>query len=102
VSEKNKYPVLYGLSDQEERELHSVEDVARFICDNGTVSDVVVTKPDGTQLLDTFGIYINRISDMEYREDLLKVLIPMQSELDGIHDMPDLETEALQPIEPQM
>lgn len=39
-------------------------------------------KKDGTPFLDTFGIYINKITDMEYREELLKVLIPMQHEVE--------------------
>ena len=38
---------------------------------------------EGKELLDTFGIYINKISDMEYREELLKVLIPMQHEVEN-------------------
>ena len=38
---------------------------------------------EGKELLDTFGIYINKISDMEYREELLKVLVPMQREIEN-------------------
>ena len=38
---------------------------------------------EGKELLDTFGIYINKISDMEYREELLKVLVPMQNEVEN-------------------
>ena len=38
---------------------------------------------EGKELLDTFGIYINKISDMEYRKELLKVLIPMQHEVEN-------------------
>ena len=38
---------------------------------------------EGKELLDTFGIYINKISDMEYREELLKVLVPMQHEVEN-------------------
>ena len=38
---------------------------------------------EGKELLDTFGIYINKISDMKYREELLKVLIPMQHEVEN-------------------
>ncbi len=38
---------------------------------------------EGKELLDTFGIYINKISDMEYRDELLKVLVPMQHEVEN-------------------
>ncbi len=38
---------------------------------------------EGKELLDTFRIYINKISDMEYREELLKVLVPMQQEAEN-------------------
>ena len=61
----------------------SIQEVANFICTHGQYSDLAVTQKDGTPLLDTFGIYINKIADMEYREELLKVLIPMQMEIDG-------------------
>ena len=67
-----KYKKLYGLSDRETKELYSVEEVAKFIIEEGLYSDV---------LLDTFGIFINKISDMKYREQLLKVLVPMQKEV---------------------
>lgn len=48
----------------------------------GQVGDLTIKTPDGFQLLDTFGIYINIIADMEYREELLKILIPMQHEVE--------------------
>ena len=44
------------------------------------------SKIDNTPFLNTFGIYIDRIADMDYREELLKVLIPMQKKLDGTPD----------------
>ena len=60
------------------KRLHSIQEVADFICTHGQYGDLTITQEDGTPFLDTFGIYINRISDMEYREELLKVLVPMQ------------------------
>ena len=76
-----KYKKLYGFSERETKELYSVKDVANFIIEEGLHSDVKVLTEDGEPLLDTFGIFINKISDMEYREKLLKVLIPMQQKL---------------------
>ena len=83
----SKHPRLIGMSDHDERELNSIEEVAKYICERGTSSDVTITYEDGTPFLNTFGIYIDRISDMDYRSELLKVLIPMQKELDGTEDI---------------
>ncbi len=60
-----------------------IQAVAEFICKHGQYGDVRITTMEGKELLDTFGIYINKISDMEYREELLKVLIPMQHEVEN-------------------
>lgn len=84
-----KHPRLIGMSDHDERELNSIEEVAKYICERGTSSDVTITYEDGTPFLNTFGIYIDRISDMDYRSELLKVLIPMQKALDGTEDFGD-------------
>ena len=78
-----KYKKLYGLSDRKTKELYSVEEVAKFIVEEGLYSDIKILTEDGESLLDTFGIFINKISDMEYREQLLKVLIPMQTIMEG-------------------
>lgn len=83
MSAEEKYPLLIGHSLAGRIRLHSIQEVANFICTHGQYSDLAVTQKDGTPLLDTFGIYINKIADMEYREELLKVLIPMQMEIDG-------------------
>jgi len=77
------YNKLTGKSDNTQKELNSIEEVAQFICKEGLTSDVHIVKEDGNLLLDTFGTFINRITDMEYREELLKVLVPMQKKLDG-------------------
>jgi hypothetical protein len=76
-----KYTKLYGFSDRETKELNSIEEVANFIMKEGLYSDVKILTEEGEHLLDTFGIFINKISDMEYREQLLKVLIPMQTKI---------------------
>ena len=76
-----KYTKLYGFSDRETKELNSIEEVANFICEEGLYSDVKILTEKGEHLLDTFGIFINKISDMAYREKLLKILIPMQKEI---------------------
>ena len=78
-----KHAKLYGLSDRTTEELNSIEEVAKFIVKEGLHSDVKIITEEGEHLLDTFGIFINKISDMEYRKQLLKVLIPMQQKLSG-------------------
>ena len=83
------HPRLIGMSHHDERELNSIEDVAKYICERGVSSDVTITYEDGTPFLNTFGIYIDRNSDMDYRSELLKVLIPMQKALDGTKDFCD-------------
>ena len=77
------YNKLIGISDNTRKELNSTEEVAQFICKEGLTSDIRIEEEDGSLLLDTFGTFINKITDMEYREELLKVLVPMQKKLDG-------------------
>ena len=76
------YSRLFGISDYEERELFSVQEVAEFIREEGKKSDVSIYQENGTLLLNTFGIFINKITDLEYREELLNTLIPMQREIE--------------------
>ena len=78
-----RYAYLLGSAIDGNKRLHSVQEVAEFICKHGQYGDVRITTMEGKELLDTFGIYINKISDMEYREELLKVLIPMQHEVEN-------------------
>lgn len=86
-----KYFLLYGECSDGDIELRSVNDVAKFICEYGLNENVRVVTPFGDELLNTFGIYLNRISDMEYREELLKVLVPMQQKLDGTAGIEETE-----------
>ena len=79
-----EYPYLLGYAQGRSRRLeNNIQSVASFICTEGLKGDLTVTTPADEFVLDTFGIYINKIADMDYREELLKVLIPMQTALDG-------------------
>lgn len=82
-SANQKYPLLTGLSKKEDVKLHNIHEVACFICHYGLEEDLIILKEDGTLFLSTFGIYIDQICDMDYRDELLQVLIPMQRKLDG-------------------
>lgn len=87
-----EYPLLYGYANDAEEELHNTNEVADFIMKHGVNSDVTITTPLDTLLLNTFGIYLNRITDMEYREELLKVLVPKQQAIfDNIDDEDSLD-----------
>lgn len=83
MSVEEKYPVLIGHSLAGRTRLHNIKEVANFICTHGKYDDITITQADGTPFLDTFGIYINKIADMEYRGELLKVLIPLQHEVES-------------------
>lgn len=79
---EEKYPLLIGHSLAGRTRLHNIDEVANFICTHGEYGDLTITQADGTPFLDTFGIYINKIADMQYREQLLKVLITKQREVE--------------------
>ena len=44
--------------------------------------EVSVETPSGALLLTTYGIYLDRVTDLEYREKLLEVLVPKQQALE--------------------
>ena len=77
------YPVLYGYAGEVTKELRGVQEVAEFIMEYGLENDITITREGHVFFLNTFGIYINRIADMVYRDALLKVLVPMQKAVDG-------------------
>ena len=77
------YDILYGEANGVCKELKSIPEVAEFICTEGLKGDVEIFSEDLSLHITTFGIYLDRITDLEYREELLKVLIPMQRKLDG-------------------
>ncbi len=78
-----KYPVLYGYSGNRCIELRGVNEVAKFICTEGLENDLTITTPLDTPLLNTFGTFINQITDMEYRKELMEVLVPMQMNMES-------------------
>lgn len=73
-----EHPTLYGYSDSMQKELNSVKEVAEFIYKEGLKGDVLITTSDGTPFISTFGIFLNRIADMDYRNALLEELVPLQ------------------------
>lgn len=70
----------YGLVDNEV-ELTSYEEVAKFIIKNGVEGDVMITDDLDRPFISTIGIYLDKVADPSYRDELLKVLVPMQKEL---------------------
>lgn len=101
MSRISSYPHLIGVSDDERKELHGVNEVADFICDKGRFYDLRIFTPDGEEVLNTFGIFIDRICDMEYREELMEVLVPKQKAFeekiynDSVADRRDEELDTL-------
>ena len=91
MTRNEKYSVLIGYTDDGEKtELHSIKETAEYICEKGRYSDLNITTEDGMPFLNTFGIYIDRIADMEYREELMKVLVPLQQKPgDGYEESKD-------------
>ena len=73
-----EHPKLYGYSDTVQKELTSVKEVAEFIYTEGLKGDVLITTRDGKPFISTFGIFLNRIADMDYRNALLEELVPLQ------------------------
>lgn len=72
------HPTLYGYSDTVQKKLTSMKEVAEFIYNEGLKGDVLITTSDGTPFISTFGIFLNRIADMDYRNALLEELVPLQ------------------------
>ena len=97
-----RYAYLLGSAIDGNKRLHNVQEVAEFICKHGQYGDVRITTMEGKELLDTFGIYINKISDMEYREELLKVLIPMQHEVENAAFSDDEDIDEIEDIDMTM
>ena len=77
------HPKLIGYSATGTCELQSVQEVAEFICREGVHGDLTIRTRTGDFFLNIIGSFIDRIADMDYRQELLKVLIPMQMELEG-------------------
>ena len=77
-----KYALLIGQTGTGETELHSVKEVAEFICENWRKGDLKILTPEGTTLITTIGLFLDKVADLEYRTELLKILIPMQMEIE--------------------
>ena len=79
---KEKYPVLIGHSTRACKKLFTMEQVADFICEQGLYGEVTIETPEGLMLISTYGIYLDKVTDMEYREKLLEILEPKQHALE--------------------
>lgn len=93
MTAEEKYPLLIGHSLTGRTRLHNIYEVANFICTHGQYDDLRITQKDGTPFLDTFGIHIHKIADMDYLEELKKVLVPMQMEIDGTNQTNETDDE---------
>lgn len=82
-----KYPILIGHSLIGNRRLHNTQEAAEFICQSAEFGDSKITYGNGIILLTTYGMYIDKVTDLEYRDELLKVLIPMQKKYAGDEDI---------------
>ena len=87
---ENKYTNLIGYSENTVKDLHGIEEVAEFICEEGMSGDVEIITPDGELFITTFGIYLDKVKDLDYRNELVKVLVPMQKKLDGSDECCDM------------
>ena len=80
---QSNHSKLIGYSPNGTCELNSVQEVAEFICREGVHGDLTIRTRTGDFFLSTFGTFIDRMADMNYRQQLLEVLVPMQMEQDG-------------------
>ena len=67
---------IYGTHEGAE-ELAGLEEVARFIASD--FSDKIITDEMDQFICDTFGMFINQCPDKRFLEELLRLLIPLQS-----------------------
>lgn len=75
----NQHELVSVDSEGNEVTMTNVKEVSEFIISQGCLSNsYIYEKISGLFVLNTIGIFIDRIADMEYRTELLAVLIPMQ------------------------
>ena len=87
-----KYPVLFGYTENREMtELHGIKEVAEFICKKGRCGDLRIVTALDQPLLTTMGTFLDQVFDMEYRAELLKILLPMQQNLGGFSEESDVD-----------
>lgn len=79
------FPFLVGVTSNRHavKLENSTEAVADFICTKGVDGDLCILTPDGDNVLNTFGIYIDRCSDFDYLEKLRPVLVEKQLKLES-------------------
>lgn len=71
---------LVGHSINGNRNLRSVQDVAEFIMWHGKCGDVEITTECGEPFIKTEGTHLKFVSDAEYRDKLLEMIVSMQQE----------------------
>ena len=71
---------LIGYSKDENKKLHSVEEVADFICKNGKHDDITITN-NGEPFITTIGIYLDKVADIRYRARLMPILTKRQRQV---------------------
>ena len=75
-------PVYYARpAGYDDVPLNSIEEMAKCIIEYGVKTDLEIYHKDGTFLCSTYGIFLNKVIDAEFREVLLKVLMPMQMDV---------------------
>ena len=77
----NQPPILAYGCDDEPAELTDVRQIAEFIINNGNHCDIsMYTKDTDEYVLNTMGIYLDHIADMDFRDELLTILVPLQQQ----------------------
>ena len=77
----NQPPILAYGYDDEPAELTDVRQIAEFIINNGNHCDIsMYTKDTDEYVLNTMGIFLDHIADMDFRDELLTILVPLQQQ----------------------
>lgn len=71
---------LVGYAEGERKQLKSIDEVADFICKNGKHGDVIITN-NGEPFITTIGIYLDMVSDIRYRSQLMPILTKKQEQI---------------------
>lgn len=75
----NDTPMIGFGSDGSKERLTNAKEVSHFILKQGCRGNAnIYLEETGEFVLNTIGIFLDRIADMDYRTELLTVLIPMQ------------------------
>lgn len=77
----NQPPILAYSIDEQPEEFTDVRQIAEFIVKNGMNCDITMYKKDTNAfVLSTMGIFIDHIADMDFRSELLTILVPLQQQ----------------------